>query len=78
VRIPAHLLAQTTYAVSVVVQTAHVKETKIVLENALTFMVYGAEESGDYKTGVVAPILEWSSKTYSYVAKGKRRQQPVA
>ena len=77
-RIPAHLLAQTTYTVSVVVQTAHVKETKIVLENALTFMVYGAEESGDYKTGVVAPILEWSSKTYSYVAKGKRRQQPVA
>ena len=77
VRIPAHLLAQTTYTVSVVVQTVSLKETKVVLENALTFMVYGAEESGDYKAGVIAPQLEWSSRVHKYVPKGKRRQQPV-
>jgi len=77
VRVPAHLLTQTTYTVSVIVHTVHAKETKIVLENALTFMVYGAEESGDYKAGVIAPQLEWSSKTLTYVPKGKRQQQPV-
>jgi hypothetical protein len=60
------------------VQTHHVKETKVVLENALTFMVYGGEEAGDYKSGVIAPRLEWSSKTYAYVPRGKRQQQPVA
>jgi len=77
VRLPAHFLAQTTYTVGVVVQTYHVKETKVVLENALTFMVYGGEEAGDYKSGVIAPRLEWSSKTYAYVPRGKRQQQPV-
>jgi lipopolysaccharide transport system ATP-binding protein len=77
VRLPAHFLAQTTYTVGVVVHTRNVKETKIVLENALTFMVYGAEEGGDYKAGLLAPRLDWSSKTYTYVPKAKRQQQPV-
>jgi hypothetical protein len=77
VRLPAHFLAQTTYTVGVVVHTRQVKDTKVVLENALTFMVYGAEEGGDYKAGLIAPRLEWSSKTYTYVPKAKRQQQPV-
>jgi lipopolysaccharide transport system ATP-binding protein len=78
VHIPAHFLAQTTYTVSVVVQTIHAKETKIVLENALTFMVYGGEEAGDYKDGLLAPRLEWSSRTHMYVPRNKSpQQQPV-
>lgn len=77
VRLPAHFLAQTTYTVGVVVHTRHVKDTKVVLENALTFMVYGAEEGGDYKAGLIAPRLDWSTKTYTYVPKAKRQQQPV-
>ena len=77
VRLPAHFLAQTTYTVGVVVQTHHTKETKVVLENALTFMVYGGEEAGDYKAGVLAPRLDWSAKTHTYVPRGKRQQQPV-
>jgi lipopolysaccharide transport system ATP-binding protein len=77
VRLPANFLAQTTYTVSVVVQTHHAKETKLVLENALTFMVYGGEEAGDYKAGIIAPRLDWSSKSYVYVPRAKRQQQPV-
>lgn len=78
VRLPAHFLAQTTYTVGVVVQTFHVKDTKVVLENALTFMVYGGEEAGDYKAGVLAPRLDWSSQIHTYVPRGKRQQEPVA
>jgi lipopolysaccharide transport system ATP-binding protein len=77
VRLPAHFLAQTTYTVGVIVHTRHAKDTKIVLENALTFMAYGAEEGGDYKAGLIAPRLEWSAKIHTYVPKSKRQQQPV-
>jgi lipopolysaccharide transport system ATP-binding protein len=77
VRLPANLLAPTTYTIGVVVQTYHAKETKVVLPNALTFMVYGGEEAGDYKAGLIGPRLDWSSKTYRYVPKGKRQQQAV-
>ena len=76
-RLPAHFLAQTTYSVTVIVQTHLGKETKLVLENALTFMVYGSEEAGDYKSGVIAPRLDWSSKTYAYVTRGERKKQQV-
>ena len=45
-RIPSHLLAETTYTVNVTVYTMLVKETKVVLDNALTFMAYGHDTSG--------------------------------
>lgn len=77
IRLPAQFLAQTTYTVSIVVQVRHfTKMSKVVLDNALSFMVYGAEEAGDYKTGLLAPRLDWSSKIYPYV-RGKRQHQPV-
>jgi homopolymeric O-antigen transport system ATP-binding protein len=62
VRIPAHLLAETTYTVNVTVYTFLGKETKVVLDNALTFMAYGRETDVKVKRGVVAPQLEWAAE----------------
>ena len=60
VRIPAHLLAETTYTANVTVYTVLGKETKVVLDNALTFMAYGGETGAKLKRGVVAPRLDWT------------------
>ena len=63
VRIPAHLLAETTYMVNVSVYTRWEKESKIVLDNALTFMGYAPQHGEQFKSsvraGVIAPHLEW-------------------
>src|SRR5687768_9842038 len=62
VRIPASFLAETTYTVTVIVMTFHVKESKVILPNALTFMAYGQDDPSLPKgprSGVLAPRLEW-------------------
>jgi lipopolysaccharide transport system ATP-binding protein len=63
VRIPAHLLAETTYMVNVTVYTRWEKESKIVLANALTFMAYAGQHGAEFKSsvraGVIAPHLDW-------------------
>jgi lipopolysaccharide transport system ATP-binding protein len=74
-KIPAHLLAETTYTVNVTVYTVLVKETKVVLDNALTFMAYGREVGTQLKRGAVAPRLEWT--TESHVSARKKRKSVV-
>lgn len=69
VRIPADLLAETTYTVNVTVYTFLGKETKLVLDNALTFMAYGRESDTKVKRGVVAPRLEWTAEVPVRVRK---------
>jgi ABC-type glutathione transport system ATPase component len=71
VRIPANLLTETTYTVNVTVYTMLGKETKVVLDNALTFMAYGGDPNAKLKRGVIAPSLQWT------VRYGRKRQ-PVA
>jgi lipopolysaccharide transport system ATP-binding protein len=65
VRIPANLLAEATYTVNVTVLTHHVKDSKVTLRNALTFMAYAGEQPGveqkSGRSGVVAPQLEWQA-----------------
>jgi hypothetical protein len=76
VRIPAHLLAETTYSVNVTVMTFHVKESKVVLPNALTFMAYGGDEAAPLKSprsGVLAPRLEWQTQAHLNARKKKQR-----
>jgi len=67
-RIPARLLGETTYMVNVAVYTRWEKESKIVLDNALTFMAYGEQQTGAAKSsvrgGVIAPRLDWRVETY--------------
>ena len=60
VRIPANTLAETTYTVNVTIYTVLNKETKVVLDDALTFMAYGHEPGTQLKRGVVAPRLDWT------------------
>ena len=72
VRIPAHLLAETTYTVNVTVKTRQVKETKVVLPNALTFMAYGDREGEQFrgsKSGVIAPRLDWQVQAHTNARK---------
>jgi ABC-type glutathione transport system ATPase component len=69
VRIPAHLLAETTYTASVTVHTRHGKEAKVSLPNALTFMGYGGEQAGAYKSGIIAPQLDWNVQSHVHVPK---------
>jgi ABC-type glutathione transport system ATPase component len=71
VRIPAHLLAETTYSVSVTIYTILGKDMKVVLENALTFMAYSNEASTQLKRGVVAPRLQWT-------VRNRSKREPVA
>ena len=78
VRIPANLLAETTYTVNVTVMTFHGKESKVTLPNALSFMAYGGEEpsqqrSGGARSGVIAPSLEWQVQAHENVRKKQRR-----
>jgi ABC-type molybdate transport system ATPase subunit len=71
VRIPAHLLAATTYVLNVTVYTALAKEAKVVLDNALTFMAYSDQAGGQLKRGLIAPRLEWTLQ--SHVSARKRK-----
>ena len=77
VRIPAHLLAETTYTVNVTVYTNLSKDTKVVLDNALTFMAYGREPGAQLKRGVVAPILEWDVEGHVNARNRKKRKSVV-
>ena len=72
VRIPSHLLAETTYTVNVTVYTMLVKETKVVLDNALTFMAYGHDTSGRLKRGAIAPLLEWTVQRHVNARKKRK------
>ena len=72
IRIPAHLLAETTYTVNVTVYTFLGKETKVVLDNALTFMAYGRESDTKVKRGVVAPRLDWTAEVPVRVRKRRK------
>jgi homopolymeric O-antigen transport system ATP-binding protein len=66
VKIPASLLSETNYTVNVGVTLtrAEREEHALVVNRALTFMVYGADarESavGKHRMGLVDPTLEWS------------------
>ena len=75
VRIPSHLLAETTYTVNVAVYTRWEKESKIVLTNALTFMAYapqhGAELKSSVRSGVIAPQRDWQVRTHENLRKRK-------
>jgi lipopolysaccharide transport system ATP-binding protein len=76
VRIPAYLLAETTYTVTVIVMTFHVKESKVVLPNALTFMAYAEEDPSVPKgarSGVLAPRLDWQVQAHLSARKKKQR-----
>ena len=75
VRIPANLLAETTYSVTATVHTRLGKEMRIVLPNALTFMAYGGERTGDPKSGLIAPQLDWNMQ--SHVSARKKRRSLV-
>jgi len=72
VKIPAHLLAETTYTVNVTVYTILVKETKVVLDNALTFMAYGHEPGAQLKRGAMAPRLEWTVRSHLNARKKRK------
>jgi hypothetical protein len=75
VKIPAHLLSETTYTINVTVYTVLVKETKVVLDNALTFMAYGREAGTHLKRGAVSPRLEWT--TTSHLSARKKSKSIV-
>jgi lipopolysaccharide transport system ATP-binding protein len=66
VKIPASLLSETNYTINVGVTLtrAEREEHALVVNRALTFMVYGAESketsAGKHRMGVIDPLLEWS------------------
>jgi homopolymeric O-antigen transport system ATP-binding protein len=66
VKIPASLLSETNYTINVGVTLirAEREEHSLVVNRALTFMVYGAEAketaTGKHRMGVIDPTLEWS------------------
>jgi lipopolysaccharide transport system ATP-binding protein len=66
VKIPASLLSETNYTVNVGVTLtrAEREEHALVVNRALTFMVYGADAkdaaAGKHRMGVIDPTLEWS------------------
>jgi hypothetical protein len=49
-----------------------VKETKVVLDNALTFMAYGHDTSGHLKRGALAPLLEWTVERHVNARKKRK------
>jgi hypothetical protein len=74
VRIPGHLLGETTYLLNVIVYTRLDKESKVVLNNALTFMAYGentAAQQHSARSGLIAPRLEWEARIHD--ARRKRK-----
>jgi len=62
-KIPANLLAETRYTVTVWLETESAKNQIIHLPEVLSFMTYGSSYSMRYKGGVVMPKLEWSVTT---------------
>jgi lipopolysaccharide transport system ATP-binding protein len=66
VKIPASLLSETNYTINVGVTLtrAEREEHALVVNRALTFMVYGADakeaSAGKHRMGVIDPTLEWS------------------
>ena len=64
-KIPANLLAETNYTINVGVTLlrAEREEHALVVNRALTFMVYGeqaTDASGSMRVGLIDPTLEWS------------------
>lgn len=74
-RIPANLLSETTYTISVGVTLirGEGEEHALVVNKALAFMVYredGANASGTlHRTGVIDPTLDWSMEMKSYAVR---------
>jgi hypothetical protein len=59
--------------------TFHVKESKVILPNALTFMAYGQEDPSLPKgprSGVLAPRLEWQA--HAHLSARKKQRTTVA
>ena len=59
-KIPANLLAETRYTVTVWLEMESVKNQIIHLPEVLSFMTYGSNYSMRYKGGVIMPKLEWT------------------
>jgi len=74
-RIPANLLSETTYTISVGVTLirGEGEEHALVVNKALAFMVYregGADASGTlHRTGVIDPTLDWSMEKKPYAIR---------
>jgi hypothetical protein len=72
VRIPANLLAETTYTINagVTLVRGDGEEHPLVVNKALAFMVYGAQgaASGGRK-GVINPSLDWTLVTEPNVVR---------
>jgi hypothetical protein len=74
-KIPANLLSETTYTISVGVTLlrGEGEEHSLVVNKALAFMVY--RENSDeasatlHRTGLIDPQLEWSMETKSYAIR---------
>jgi lipopolysaccharide transport system ATP-binding protein len=76
VRIPANLLAETTYTVnvSILLVRGDGEEHALVVNKALAFMVYGDQHDVDsaetrHRKGVVNPPLDWSMDTEQHVVR---------
>jgi lipopolysaccharide transport system ATP-binding protein len=74
-RIPANLLSETTYTISVGVTLirGEGEEHALVVNKALAFMVY-REEAGEgsttlHRTGLIDPTLEWSMEMKPYAIR---------
>jgi lipopolysaccharide transport system ATP-binding protein len=74
-RIPANLLSETTYTISVGITLirGEGEEHALVVNKALAFMVYrenSDESSGTlHRTGLIDPTLEWSMETKPYAIR---------
>jgi lipopolysaccharide transport system ATP-binding protein len=74
-RIPANLLSETTYTISVGITLirGEGEEHALVVNKALAFMVYreeGAEASGTlHRTGLIDPTLDWSMEVKPYAIR---------
>jgi ABC-type polysaccharide/polyol phosphate transport system ATPase subunit len=79
VRIPAYLLAETTYTVGATVHSYMGKEAKVVLPSALSFLAYGDDPAAlpkNARSGVIAPRLDWHVESHVNARKKKREKQP--
>lgn len=63
VTIPARLLAEATYRVSIHVAATNGKRATVDVPNALEFLAFGSDRAGVYKGGVIAPELEWQAQS---------------
>jgi lipopolysaccharide transport system ATP-binding protein len=75
VRMPRHLFAETTYMVNVTVHTRLDKESKVVLDNALTFIAYGQQHHTGVKgrSGLIAPQLDWHVESHLNARRKKSK-----